>query len=126
MIFAAPIQCRTSYTALRGSTASRNRRFSAAGGSDQANPSPMGQMLPQPNLRSFSYSELKAATRNFRGDTWLGEGGFGAVYKGWIDKSSFGKSGSGTAVAIKMLNPQGTQGLQEWQVILLFQIDWLD
>lgn len=111
---------------LRGSTASRNRTYSAASGSDRANPSPTGQILPQPNLRSFSFSELKAATRNFKIDTVVGEGGFGKVYKGWIDKKSSGKPGSGTAVAIKMLNPEGTQGFEEWQVTMLFQIDRFD
>ncbi|KAL8500701.1 hypothetical protein ACS0TY_020330 [Phlomoides rotata] len=55
--------------ALKSSIASHNRRFSAA-----RNPRPNGQMLPHPNLRSFSYSELKAAARNFRS--------FGSVYKG--------------------------------------------
>lgn len=30
--------------------------------------------------------DLKAATRNFRSDNMIGGGGFGQVYKGWIDK----------------------------------------
>ncbi|KAF2318816.1 hypothetical protein GH714_010940 [Hevea brasiliensis] len=45
-----------------------------------------GEILQSSNLKSFSYSELKAATRNFRPDSVLGEGGFGCVYKGWIDE----------------------------------------
>ncbi|KAG6410965.1 hypothetical protein SASPL_129038 [Salvia splendens] len=47
--------------------------------------SPAGQMLAQPNLRVFTLAELKAATRNFRSDSVLGEGGFGKVYKGLVE-----------------------------------------
>lgn len=35
----------------------------------------------------FTFRELAAATRNFRGDCLLGEGGFGRVYKGRIDSN---------------------------------------
>lgn len=34
------------------------------------------------NARIFNYRELATATRNFHPDTFLGEGGFGSVYKG--------------------------------------------
>ena len=70
-------------------------------------------MLPHPSLRIFTFSELRAATRNFRNDTVVGEGGFGKVYKGWLDS----KSGS-TVVAVKKLNSESLQGFQEWQVFL--------
>jgi len=72
--------------------------------------------LPTPNLREFSFQELKTATRNFRPDTLLGEGGFGKVYKGWFEAKQPCKSGSGLAVAIKKLNSESCQGLEEWQV----------
>eukprot|EP00250_Pteridium_aquilinum_P015266 c22482_g1_i2 orf=1401-2108(-) len=69
-----------------------------------------------PNLRVFTYSELKSATRNFRPDSALGEGGFGTVYKGWIDE--IGPTGvkitSGITVAVKALNHEGLQGHREW------------
>ncbi|XP_077231007.1 putative serine/threonine-protein kinase PBL21 [Tasmannia lanceolata] len=78
---------------------------------------PDGQILPRPNLIIFSFSELKNATRQFRSDTILGVGGFGTVFKGWIDEESVNpaKSSSKIAVAIKKLNPESSQGFQEWQ-----------
>ncbi|KAJ0720698.1 putative transferase, protein kinase RLK-Pelle-RLCK-VIIa-2 family [Helianthus annuus] len=56
------------------------------------------------------------ATRNFRPDSVLGEGGFGSVYKGWIDEQSFAasKPGSGVVVAVKRLNAESFQGHREW------------
>ncbi|XP_022755768.1 probable serine/threonine-protein kinase PBL10 isoform X2 [Durio zibethinus] len=56
------------------------------------------------------------ATRNFRPDSVLGEGGFGSVFKGWIDENSFAatKPGTGIVIAVKRLNPEGYQGHKEW------------
>ncbi|RYR48785.1 hypothetical protein Ahy_A07g034863 [Arachis hypogaea] len=70
-----------------------------------------------PNLRIFTLDELKTATRNFRPDTMLGEGGFGRVFKGWIDQNTLkpSKVGVGIPVAVKKSNPDSLQGLQEWQ-----------
>ncbi|KAL2456468.1 Protein kinase superfamily protein [Forsythia ovata] len=104
----------TTYTTSSSdSTVSGNSRFSAASGGDEASPS--GLILPHPNLRTFSYSELKTATRNFKSDTVLGEGGFGKVYKGWLDDKSTTKSGNGSVIAVKKLNSESMQGLEEWQ-----------
>ena len=36
--------------------------------------------------QTFTFEELAAATSNFRSDCFLGEGGFGKVYKGYLDK----------------------------------------
>lgn len=36
--------------------------------------------------QTFSFDELAAATGNFRSDCFLGEGGFGKVYKGHLEK----------------------------------------
>ncbi|KAF3327790.1 Serine/threonine-protein kinase [Carex littledalei] len=61
----------------------------------------------------FTYSELRAATKNFRPDQILGEGGFGIVYKGVIDETV--RPGfKSTQVAVKELNPDGFQGDKEW------------
>ncbi|CAD6220509.1 unnamed protein product [Miscanthus lutarioriparius] len=47
----------------------------------------------------------------------LVEGGFGRVYKGWVDERTLNpaKSNAGVIVAVKKLNPESVQGLQEWQ-----------
>ncbi|KAK2446626.1 putative serine/threonine-protein kinase PIX13 [Trifolium repens] len=70
-----------------------------------------------PNLKMFTLDELKSATRNFRPDTVLGEGGFGRVFKGWIDENTLkpSKVGVGIPVAVKKSNADSLQGLQEWQ-----------
>ncbi|XP_059445026.1 probable serine/threonine-protein kinase PBL3 isoform X1 [Corylus avellana] len=75
-----------------------------------------GEILSSPNMKAFSFSELKNATRNFRPDSLLGEGGFGYVFKGWIDEHTFSaaKPGSGMVVAVKKLKPEGFQGHKEW------------
>lgn len=38
--------------------------------------------------RIFTFRELATATKNFRDETFIGQGGFGTVYKGKIDKIS--------------------------------------
>ncbi|CAN1172953.1 Serine/threonine-protein kinase BIK1, partial [Linum perenne] len=43
-----------------------------------------GTVLPCTPTRSFTFGDLKAATRNFRSDSLIGEGGFGCVFKGWV------------------------------------------
>lgn len=79
---------------------------------------PEGRILEAPNLVIFTFAELRSATRNFKPDSVLGEGGFGRVYKGWVDEKTLNptKSGIGMIVAVKKLNPESLQGLEEWQV----------
>ncbi|KAJ4956513.1 hypothetical protein NE237_013296 [Protea cynaroides] len=74
------------------------------------------EILSSPNLKAFSFTELRNATKNFRPDSLLGEGGFGYVFKGWIDKHTHSatKPGSGIVVAVKKLKPEGFQGHKEW------------
>ncbi|XP_074309154.1 putative serine/threonine-protein kinase PBL7 isoform X2 [Silene latifolia] len=62
--------------------------------------------------RIFSYRELATATRNFHPDTFLGEGGFGSVFKGKL-------VGTNEVVAVKKLNPTGIQGEKEFLVEIL-------
>ncbi|XP_076921104.1 putative serine/threonine-protein kinase PBL10 isoform X1 [Bidens hawaiensis] len=75
-----------------------------------------GEILQSPNLKSFSFADLKMSTRNFRPDSVLGEGGFGPVFKGWIDEHSFvaTKPGTGIVIAVKKLNQESFQGHREW------------
>ncbi|KAL4576271.1 hypothetical protein LXL04_012363 [Taraxacum kok-saghyz] len=79
-------------------------------------PRTQAEILQSANLKSFSFNVLKTATRNFRPDSVLGEGGFGLVFKGWIDEHSLAaaKPGTGTVIAVKRLNQEGVQGHQEW------------
>lgn len=71
-----------------------------------------------PNLKVYTLSELKSATRNFRPDTMVGEGGFGRVFKGWVDEKTLAPSkvALGIPVAVKKSNSDSDQGLKEWQV----------
>jgi hypothetical protein len=46
----------------------------------------VGRVLQAPKLREFTLAELRAATRRFKPEMVLGEGGFGRVYKGWVDE----------------------------------------
>ncbi|KAL7207280.1 hypothetical protein ACSBR1_029274 [Camellia fascicularis] len=75
-----------------------------------------------PNLKVFTYSELKRATRNFRPDTVLGEGGFGRVFKGWVDEKTYAPSriGVGLAIVVEKSNPDIPLGLQQWQTEVKF------
>ena len=74
--------------------------------------------MSSPHVKAFSFNELKNATRNFRPDSLLGEGGFGYVFKGWIDEHSLtaAKPGSGMVIAVKKLKPESFQGHKEWLV----------
>ena len=80
-------------------------------------PVPMGRVVV-PQLKIFGYAELKSATRNFRPDSLVGEGGFGRVYKGWIDENTMAPSkvGVGIPIAVKRCSPDSLQGLKEWKV----------
>ncbi|KAG6720816.1 hypothetical protein I3842_03G080700 [Carya illinoinensis] len=63
--------------------------------------------LPLELCRYLSIVEIKAATSNFDRRLVIGAGGFGNVYKGYVDSGS-------TAVAIKRLNPSSKQGTREF------------
>ncbi|CAN6484710.1 unnamed protein product [Victoria cruziana] len=75
-----------------------------------------GEILSSPNLKAFGFGDLRSATRNFRPDSLLGEGGFGYVFKGWMDEQTLtaAKPGAGIVVAVKKLKPEGFQGHREW------------
>nr|XP_034887797.1 L-type lectin-domain containing receptor kinase IX.1-like isoform X2 [Populus alba] len=57
--------------------------------------------------RRFSYKDLVSATNNFSPERKLGEGGFGAVYRGQL-------TGIDTAVAVKKISRGSKQGKKEY------------
>lgn len=63
--------------------------------------------------------------KSFKSDTVLGIGGFGTVFKGWVDEKTLSPSriSTGMIVAIKKLNPESMQGFNEWQVCVVLQLD---
>ncbi|KAG6537931.1 hypothetical protein ZIOFF_003034 [Zingiber officinale] len=66
-------------------------------------------------LRKFTFNELKSATRNFGPESLFGEGGFGCVFKGWIEESGTAPVKPDTELtdAFKTLNHDGLQWLDE-------------
>lgn len=62
--------------------------------------------------QTFTFRELAAATKNFRPECLLGEGGFGRVYKGRLEST-------GQLVAVKQLDRNGLQGNREFLVEVL-------
>ncbi|XP_051142433.1 probable serine/threonine-protein kinase PBL7 [Andrographis paniculata] len=62
--------------------------------------------------RKFKLAELIDATENFNEEYFLGEGGFGRVYKGHLKETK-------ETVAIKQLDRSGTQGIREFVVEVL-------
>ncbi|KAJ7950414.1 Kinase family protein [Quillaja saponaria] len=62
--------------------------------------------------QTFTFRELAAATKNFRQECLIGEGGFGRVYKGKLEKT-------GQVAAVKQLDRNGLQGNREFLVEVL-------
>ncbi|KAJ0526946.1 putative protein kinase RLK-Pelle-CrRLK1L-1 family [Helianthus annuus] len=69
--------------------------------------------LPSDRCRRFSIKEVRAATNEFNDDFVIGIGGFGKVYKAYIDNAA-------TSVAIKRLNESSNQGFQEFHTEIGF------
>lgn len=66
----------------------------------------------QITAQTLTFRELAAATKNFRSGCLLGEGGFGRVYKGYLESIN-------QDVAIKQLDRNGVQGNREFLVEVL-------
>ncbi|XP_047158240.1 receptor-like protein kinase FERONIA [Vigna umbellata] len=77
--------------------------------------------LPTDLCRRFSFAEMRAATQNFDEVLIVGTGGFGQVYKGYIDEGS-------VPVAIKRLKPDSQQGAREFlnEIKMLSQLRHLN
>ncbi|CAA7401459.1 unnamed protein product [Spirodela intermedia] len=74
------------------------------------------QSIAAREQKQFSYDVLAAATHNFSVKSRLGEGGFGAVYKGRLD--------DGREIAVKKLSRGSRQGTREFmnEAILLSRV----
>ncbi|KAL5717402.1 non-specific serine/threonine protein kinase [Ranunculus cassubicifolius] len=94
------------------SGADRLKTRSAIGGSRRE--SPGAKDAPGANIaaQTFTFRELAAATKNFKPECLLGEGGFGRVYRGRLEST-------GQAVAVKQLDRDGLQGNREFLVEVL-------
>lgn len=78
--------------------------------------SDLSNSLVGSNLHIFTLKELKKLTQNFSKSNYLGEGGFGQVYKGFVDDKL--RSGlKAQPVAVKVLDLEGKQGHMEWLVL---------
>uniref|UniRef100_A0A0D3G0C6 non-specific serine/threonine protein kinase n=1 Tax=Oryza barthii TaxID=65489 RepID=A0A0D3G0C6_9ORYZ len=83
------------FTPTVGNTAQKNKSTSKT---------ELYSIVGRPNV--FSYSELRSATENFSSSNRLGEGGYGAVYKG--------KLTDGRVVAVKQLSQTSHQGKKQF------------
>jgi hypothetical protein len=73
----------------------------------------LSRTLASSGMHAFTLAELQQATRNFSGSHLVGSGGFGPVYKGYLDDRVV----PGIApqhVAVKTLDADGPQGHREW------------
>ncbi|KAI5570077.1 hypothetical protein BDE02_11G001300 [Populus trichocarpa] len=67
----------------------------------------IGSSKRKNNLRVFTYQELAVATDNFNPSCSVGEGGFGKVFKGYIESID-------QHVGVKQLDSNGRQGNKEF------------
>ncbi|KAA3455630.1 G-type lectin S-receptor-like protein serine/threonine-protein kinase B120 [Gossypium australe] len=75
-----------------------------------------GNQVNRPELPIFNLGSLAAATNNFSEGNRLGQGGFGAVYKGELP--------GGQEIAVKRLSAKSCQGLEEFknEIILIAKL----
>ncbi|XP_022715698.1 probable LRR receptor-like serine/threonine-protein kinase At1g53430 [Durio zibethinus] len=64
------------------------------------------ELISLPGGGLFTYRQLKVATQNFNKENKIGEGGFGAVFKGVLP--------NGTVIAVKQLSAKSKQGSREF------------
>ncbi|KAJ8527100.1 hypothetical protein K7X08_029577 [Anisodus acutangulus] len=71
------------------------------------------------SLINFTYTDLRDVTHNFSSSNFLGEGGFGPVYKGFVD-DKYRRGLKAQVVAVKVLDTDGLQGHKEWLTEIIF------
>ncbi|XP_016434015.1 EPD1-interacting receptor-like cytoplasmic serine/threonine-protein kinase 5D [Nicotiana tabacum] len=71
------------------------------------------------NLINFTFTELREVTHHFSSANFLGEGGFGPVYKGFVD-DKLRPGLKPQVVAVKVLDTDGLQGHKEWLTEIIF------
>lgn len=77
----------------------------------------MSMSLAGSNIHMFTLGEIKVMTQSFSTGSFIGEGGFGPVYKGFID-DKLRPGLKAQPVAVKLLDLDGSQGHREWLVSL--------
>ncbi|KAG5624130.1 hypothetical protein H5410_009348 [Solanum commersonii] len=93
------------FLSILGFLISRRRN----GGKDSGTSVTKSSSSPPSDLcRHFLIAEIKNATDNFDEKFVIGYGGFGNVYKGYLDNGT-------TTVAVKRSNPSSKQGIREFQ-----------
>jgi len=79
-------------------------------------PEDLSLSLAGSDVLAFTVEELRVATRDFSMSNFVGEGGFGPVYKGRVDERVRPGLRQPQAVAVKLLDLEGSQGHKEWLV----------
>ncbi|XP_022716019.1 G-type lectin S-receptor-like serine/threonine-protein kinase B120 [Durio zibethinus] len=107
--------CKDDDVAVFDASKSKSKEFSA----DLSGPSGIlmdGNQVNGPELPIFNFSCVAAATNNFCEGNRIGQGGFGAVYKGELP--------GGQEIAVKRLSGQSAQGLEEFknEIILIAKL----
>ena len=107
---------RSTTSSNSGSAASVTAKLASRRSSGSSSAFSGSDVAASAGLKSFSMNDLRKATKNFGSNSYLGEGGFGCVYKGWMDEATLAptKPGVGRMVAIKKLKKESFQGHREW------------
>ncbi|RRT55518.1 hypothetical protein B296_00011438 [Ensete ventricosum] len=84
-------------------------RVSSSDTSNSFSQDDLSLTLAGSNLHAFTIAELRAVTRNFSMTNVIGSGGFGTVYKGYID-DKLRPGLKAQQVAVKSLDLEGQQG----------------
>ncbi|KAI5016786.1 hypothetical protein ZWY2020_014005 [Hordeum vulgare] len=104
----SPSGANSRYASRNGAALSSSSSYASAASVQRSE----GEILESANVKAFTFNELRTATRNFRPDSVLGEGGFGP---------SPTKPGTGMVIAVKKLNQESYQGHREWLRLLVYE-----